>query len=194
MFSSFETEILKLGRYYSFARSEKIGCVENKPVYALQIGSSSNSVLYAGEIESSSHILLEFARIISHRAENMLDISGINIHRMIAKNGIMIVPAYDNDSLTNFCSRRKFRHVITFFGQDGKIHYDYYENTPAQSLLMAKILSALSHYEIAVYHQLSKCEFKDYFISHFGKPAFNIGINTALDNDLLEMMTVGIIM
>lgn len=78
-------------------------------------------------------------------------------------------------AVTDLCRRYAFRHVVALHSQGEEIYWQYGENTPPQSRIMACVLGAASGY--AVTHpsgMASHGGFKDWFISCFHRPGFTI--------------------
>lgn len=111
----------------------------------------------------------------------------------------------ETKALVRLCKKLPIRHAIAFHSQDAGIYWKYGENTPTKSHLMAKIFAAITNYNLATDKApASHGGFKDWFISEFSRPAFNVGIgkdvnllSTEFENiykKLEEMLCVGIIM
>ncbi len=112
----------------------------------------------------------------------------------------------ETKAVTRLCREIPIRHAVAFHSQGEEIYWDYGKNTPAKSLLMAKIFAAVTDYELVKNEGLaSHGGFKDWFIEEFSRPAFTIEIGKGhnplplSDFDRVyarieEMLAVGIIM
>ena len=81
----------------------------------------------------------------------------------------------ETGALTALCRQVNFRHALALHSQGEEIYWEYGENTPERSHLMAKILSASSEYKLVKNEGLcSHGGFKDWFIEEFSRPAFTI--------------------
>ena len=79
----------------------------------------------------------------------------------------------ETKALITLCARVRFRHVIALHSQGEEIYWQYGDNTPDQSHLMAKIMGACSGYTVAQPTGLaSHGGFKDWFIQTTGRAGF----------------------
>lgn len=80
-------------------------------------------------------------------------------------------------TLTRLCRVRKFRQCLALHSQGEEIYWQYGENTPVQSSMMAKILSSSCNYILKNNEGISShAGFKDWFISEFSRPGFTMEI------------------
>ncbi len=78
-------------------------------------------------------------------------------------------------ALVRLCERVPFRHVVALHSQGEEIYWQYGQNTPSVSHLMASVMAASSGYAVAQPTGLaSHGGFKDWFIQTTGKPGFTI--------------------
>ncbi len=108
------------------------------------------------------------------------------LHEMEAASGIVSAcprqwggPAPESEpetvALVKLCRRASFRHVVALHSQGEEIYWQYGENTPARSRVMAEVMAAASDYHIAEPDGLaSHGGFKDWFIQETGRPGFTI--------------------
>ena len=79
--------------------------------------------------------------------------------------------------LTALCRSIPFRHVLAFHSQGEEIYWRYGSYLPPRSVLMTRILAAVSGYRPASAEGLaSHGGFKDWFIHEFRRPGFTIEI------------------
>ena len=78
-------------------------------------------------------------------------------------------------ALADLCRRLPFRHAVALHTQGEEIYWRYGTHTPPHSLLMARVLSAVSGYTLADPSESSAHGgFKDWFIDRFHRPAFTL--------------------
>ncbi len=78
-------------------------------------------------------------------------------------------------AITDLCRQVAFRHVMALHSQGEEIYWRYGEDTPAQSLLMARVMAAASGYTVADPTGFAlHGGFKDWFIRYFHRPGFTI--------------------
>lgn len=80
-------------------------------------------------------------------------------------------------ALCELCRQKSFKIACALHTQGREIYYDYGENTPSNSIDIAKELSQLSGYEVS--HPTGIAVgggFKDWFIEKFSRPAFTLEI------------------
>lgn len=78
-------------------------------------------------------------------------------------------------ALTALCRRVPFRHAVALHTQGEEIYWRYGPRTPPQSLMMARVLSAVSGYAVAdPSESASHGGFKDWFIDCFARPGFTL--------------------
>ena len=83
----------------------------------------------------------------------------------------------ETKAITTLCRTRNFRQAIALHSQGEELYWQYGENTPSQSLVMAKILADSCGYTLVDNADLaSHGGFKDWFIEEFRKPAFTIEV------------------
>ncbi|MBQ8504594.1 MAG: M14 family metallocarboxypeptidase [Clostridia bacterium] len=83
----------------------------------------------------------------------------------------------ETKALTRLCRLRKFRQCMAVHSQGEEIYWQYGENTPKQSSMMAKILADSCGYTLVTNDALaSHGGFKDWFIDEFCHPGFTIEI------------------
>ncbi len=79
--------------------------------------------------------------------------------------------------LTRLCRLRKFRQCMALHSQGEELYWQYGENTPSQSSMMAKILADSCGYSLVNNEGLaSHGGFKDWFIDEFRSPGFTMEI------------------
>lgn len=95
-------------------------------------------------------------------------------------------------AVTDLCRRYAFRHVVALHSQGEEIYWQYGDDTPPQSHIIARVLGAASGY--AVTHPTGMAShggFKDWFISCFHRPGFTVelgrGVNPLPLDDFEEM-------
>lgn len=80
-------------------------------------------------------------------------------------------------ALTRLCRLRPFRQVMAVHSQGEELYWEYGENTPSQSKMMAKIIADSCSYSLVQNSALaSHGGFKDWFISEFARPGFTLEI------------------
>ncbi len=80
-------------------------------------------------------------------------------------------------AITRLCRTQNFRQCMAIHSQGEEIYWQYGENTPAQSGIMAKILADSCNYTLCSPSSLaSHGGFKDWFIDEMKKPGFTIEI------------------
>lgn len=80
-------------------------------------------------------------------------------------------------AMVNLCRAFWFRRAFAFHSQGEEIYYSYGEHTPAQSLLLCRLLCASCGYTPAKAESTAAHGgFKDYFINFYHRPAFTIEI------------------
>lgn len=83
----------------------------------------------------------------------------------------------ETKALTRLCRLKKFRQCMAVHSQGEEIYWQYGENTPKQSSMMAKILADSCSYTLVNGEGLaSHGGFKDWFIDEFGCPGFTFEI------------------
>ena len=83
----------------------------------------------------------------------------------------------ESKALSLICRLFEIQTAFAFHSQGEEIYYQYGENTPPRSHLMAELLSQTSGYKLVTQHGLaSHGGFKDWFIEHLKRPAFTIEI------------------
>lgn len=83
----------------------------------------------------------------------------------------------ETKALTRLCRLRSFRSCLALHSQGEEIFWQYGENTPKQSEIMAKILASSSGYRLVENDGLfSHGGFKDWFIEEFKSPGFTMEI------------------
>ncbi len=79
----------------------------------------------------------------------------------------------ETKALTRLCRLSSFRQVMAVHSQGEEIFWQYGENTPVHSKMMAKILADSCGYSLAEPSGLaSHGGFKDWFIKEFARPGF----------------------
>lgn len=80
-------------------------------------------------------------------------------------------------ALTKFCRKTKLHTAIAFHSQGEEIYWNYGNNTPPESIDMAKNMSILSGYNIGFPEEIATGGgFKDWVIEELKAPAFTIEI------------------
>lgn len=109
-------------------------------------------------------------------------------------------------NVTALCRRISFEYAFAFHSQGEEIYWSYGEHTPPASRFMAKLLSAVSGYELSSPEKMaSHGGFKDWFIETFSRPAFTIeigkgknplpmGIFESVYSSLLDMLVAGLLL
>ena len=109
-------------------------------------------------------------------------------------------------AVTDLCRRVAFRHVVALHSQGEEIYWQYGEDTPPQSHIMAQVLGAASGYTVtAPTGMASHGGFKDWFIRCFHRPGFTIelgrGVNPlpveefeAIYDKAREMLTLSVLL
>ena len=78
-------------------------------------------------------------------------------------------------ALCDLCRRYTFRQVVALHSQGEEIYWQYGENTPPQSEMMARVLGSASGYAVAHPEGLSAHGgFKDWFIQTYHRPGFTL--------------------
>ncbi len=81
----------------------------------------------------------------------------------------------ETQALVALCERVPFRHVVALHSQGEEIYWQYGDRTPPSSKLMAMVMASSSGYRVAHPAGLAAHGgFKDWFISHTGRPGFTI--------------------
>ncbi|MEE1321572.1 MAG: M14 family metallocarboxypeptidase [Acutalibacteraceae bacterium] len=98
----------------------------------------------------------------------------------------------ETKALTRLCRVRKFRQCLAMHSQGEEIYWQYGENTPKQSSIMAKILADSCGYTLVSGEGLSSHGgFKDWFIDEFHAPGFTFEIGKG-ENPLPKTELYGI--
>lgn len=85
----------------------------------------------------------------------------------------------ESRALADLCRRVPFRHVVALHTQGEEIYWRYGDHTPPQSLMMARVLSAVSGYAVADPAETSSHGgFKDWFIDCFHRPGFTLELGS----------------
>ena len=85
-------------------------------------------------------------------------------------------------ALTDLCRRYAFRHVVALHSQGEEIYWEYGEDTPPQSRMMAKVLGAASGYAVTAPTGLASYGgFKDWFIRCYHRPGFTIELGQGVN-------------
>lgn len=80
-------------------------------------------------------------------------------------------------ALTDLCAKYKFRHSMSFHNGDSVIYWQYGEKLPKNSEKMASIMASYSGYRFdSVGNNSPGGSLKDWFISTYDRPAFNVHI------------------
>ncbi len=83
----------------------------------------------------------------------------------------------ETKALTRLCRLVPFRQVMAVHSQGEELYWQYGDETPSQSRMMAKILADSCSYELVENSGLaSHGGFKDWFISEFSRPGFTLEI------------------
>lgn len=83
----------------------------------------------------------------------------------------------ETKALTRLCREESFRQVMAIHSQGEELYWQYGDNTPPQSEMMAKILADSCAYTLVHNEALaSHGGFKDWFIEKFGRPGFTLEI------------------
>lgn len=98
----------------------------------------------------------------------------------------------ETKALTRLCRIRQFRQCMALHSQGEELYWQYGENTPPQSDMMAKILADSCSYQLVKNSALaSHGGFKDWFIDEFHKPGFTMevgkGENPLPQSELYEI-------
>ncbi len=81
--------------------------------------------------------------------------------------------------LSRLCRLRKFRQCLSLHCGDGEINWQYTENTPNQSSMMAKILADSCNYTPDGKEAFSHADgFKNWFIDEFRSPGFSMKVHS----------------
>lgn len=92
----------------------------------------------------------------------------------------------ETKALTRLCRLKNFRSVMALHSQGQELFWQYGENTPKSSEMMAKILSDSCGYKLVNgYGLCSHGGFKDWFIEEFSSPGFTMEIGKG-ENPLPE--------
>ncbi len=78
-------------------------------------------------------------------------------------------------AVTDLCRRHRYRHLVALHSQGEEIYWQYGDNTPPESALIAEVLAAASGYALAEPTGAAAhggC--KDWFIRCYHRPAFTI--------------------
>lgn len=85
-------------------------------------------------------------------------------------------------ALTDLCRRYPFRHVVALHSQGEEIYWQYGENTPPYSAIIAQILGAASGYTVTrPTGMASHGGFKDWYIQCFHRPGFTIELGKGVN-------------
>ena len=85
-------------------------------------------------------------------------------------------------ALTDLCRRYAFRQVVALHSQGEEIYWEYGEDTPPQSRIMAQVLGAASGYAVTAPTGLAgHGGFKDWFIRCFHRPGFTIELGLGVN-------------
>ncbi|MBP3434962.1 MAG: M14 family metallocarboxypeptidase [Clostridia bacterium] len=85
-------------------------------------------------------------------------------------------------ALIGLCERASFRHVVALHSQGEEIYWQYGDNTPPCSELMARVMAAASGYTVSSPEGLaSHGGFKDWFISTYSRPGFTIELGKGIN-------------
>ena len=88
----------------------------------------------------------------------------------------------ETKALCDLCRRNNFSIAVALHTQGREIYYDFGENTPKNSFVIAQKLSALSGYTVAYPQGIAVGGgFKDWFIEKFHKPAFTFEIGKGVN-------------
>ena len=80
-------------------------------------------------------------------------------------------------AIVALCEQYRPRQVVALHSQGEEIYYQYGPHTPQYSHLVARMLAAVSGYELAVQGgTASHAGLKDWFILHYGKPGYTLEI------------------
>lgn len=80
-------------------------------------------------------------------------------------------------AIMNYCIKNNFERCYAFHSQGREIYYEFGENTPKESLAMARLLSKTSGYTISAPSEIADgAGLKDWFIERFRKPGFTFEI------------------
>lgn len=83
----------------------------------------------------------------------------------------------ETKALTRLCRLRFFRQVMALHSQGEELYFEYGENTPKSSYMMAKIIASSCGYTLVSNEGLaSHAGFKDWFIEEFARPGFTMEI------------------
>lgn len=83
----------------------------------------------------------------------------------------------ETKALTRLCRLRPFRQVMALHSQGEELYFQYGENTPKSSYMMAKIIASACTYTLVSNEGLaSHGGFKDWFIEEFARPGFTMEI------------------
>lgn len=108
--------------------------------------------------------------------------------------------------IATFCRNNNIRHALAFHSQGEEIYWNFGENTPSKSKLMADIMARSSGYVATQPEGIAVGGgFKDWFISELKKPAFTIEVGkgenplpishlNSIYETLEEMITLSVIM
>ena len=78
-------------------------------------------------------------------------------------------------AMTDLCRHYAFRHVVALHSQGEEIYWEYGEDTPPQSRIMAQVLGAAGGYAVTTPQEMSAHGgFKDWFIRCYHRPGFTI--------------------
>ena len=81
----------------------------------------------------------------------------------------------ETEALCRLCRKLDFRHVTALHSQGEEIYWEYGENTPPQSHMMAQIMASAADYKAASPEGSAAFGgFKDWFIDTFHCPGFTI--------------------
>lgn len=83
----------------------------------------------------------------------------------------------ETKALTRFVRLKNFRQVMAVHSQGEELYYEYGENTPKSSYMIAKIIASSCGYTPVSNSALaSHGGFKDWFIEEFSRPGFTLEI------------------
>ncbi len=112
-----------------------------------------------------------------HTLRRMEEEQGINGPSAKQYGGAYPESEAETKALTRLCRIRQFRQCMALHSQGQELYWQYGENTPPQSDMMAKILADSCSYQLIKNDGLaSHGGFKDWFISEFHRPGFTLEI------------------
>lgn len=112
-----------------------------------------------------------------HVLRHLESTAGINAPAITRFGGTAPESEPESHLLASLCRSHPFRHALAFHSQGEEIYWRYGAHLPPRSVLMTRILAAVSGYKPAAANGLaSHGGFKDWFIQEFHRPAFTIEI------------------